>query len=126
MATQEEVDNLDLVGKSPLPAPKTDASNFNEQEKYLYEHHLQNLADPVNNDDGSYSTLRAFTTTIDGRAYILPSVWNGKLLDPDKTKPPVESIAAAQSGGPRQIPVLRHGGSGPCSLRTDARRYRTG
>lgn len=56
------------------------------EETALYQHHLKNLTGngKVMNADGSVSTVYSITETIDGKVYTLPSVWNGKILEPDE------------------------------------------
>lgn len=53
---------------------------LNDQEKSLYRRHLDNLygTGKVKNPDGSISTIRQTTVTIDGRTYNMPTVWDGK------------------------------------------------
>lgn len=59
-----------------------DKLGLNAQEQYFYNYHRRNLANLGKggfvHDDGSVSTVIAGVHTIDGRAYILPSVWDGK------------------------------------------------
>lgn len=55
------------------------------QERYLYEHHVNNLLSgkAVNNADGSVSTVYSIGVQgPDGRTYNLPSVWDGRILSP--------------------------------------------
>lgn len=65
------------------------------QEEYLYRHHLDNLtgSGAVRNDDGSTSTIYNTTVEIDGRTYLIPTIWDGKTLSPD------EAIARAEAVG---------------------------
>ena len=59
-----------------------DVSTFTPQEKFLYEHHLQNLAMPeAQNEDGTHSSLLATTMSFGDKTYILPSIYNGKRFD---------------------------------------------
>jgi hypothetical protein len=59
--------------------------NLTPEETALYQHHLKNLTGngKVMNADGSVSTIYAITETIDGKTYTLPTVWGGKILEPD-------------------------------------------
>jgi hypothetical protein len=77
------------------PAPSPDMANFNAamqqmklnpQEQSLYQMHLQNLHGPggVDNADGSRSTLYQITAEIGGKTYVLPTVWNGQILQPEQ------------------------------------------
>jgi hypothetical protein len=76
------------------------ALGLNEQERALYQHHLNNLNGPggVDNADGSRSTVRQMAVGIDGKTYNLPTVWNGKVL------PPKEAIAQAEKIGFDKFP----------------------
>lgn len=61
------------------------ALGMTPQEKNLYQRHLSNLrgAGGVDNPDGSRSSLYQTTVTLDnGRAYTIPTVWDGKILPP--------------------------------------------
>lgn len=79
MATQEEVDNL---FKSPLPNPPTDTSTMNPQERFLYDFHQQNLAQPeAANPDGTHSSLLATTMSFGDKTYLLPSIYKGVRYD---------------------------------------------
>lgn len=55
------------------------------QEENLYYHHLNNLngTGKVMNPDGSISTIYSTTVGLNGRHYTLPTVWEGKILEPD-------------------------------------------
>jgi len=55
------------------------------QERNLYESHLANLwgSGGVNNPDGSRSTVLNVTTGIDGKYYVLPTVYDGRILQLD-------------------------------------------
>ena len=48
--------------------------------------HLTNLYGKggVNNPDGSRSTLYQMTAEINGKTYVLPTVWNGQILSPQQ------------------------------------------
>lgn len=91
---------------SSLPAADA-ALNLNAQEKALYRRHLANLTGSggVDNDGsdpkapaGSRSTLFVNTFGIGGKTYVIPSVWNGKVLSPD------ESLARAKKEGLDKFP----------------------
>lgn len=76
------------------------ALSLTPQERALYQRHLGNLygSGGVNNPDGSRSTLYNVTADIDGRSYVLPSVYDGKILHPDA------AIDRAVSQGLDQFP----------------------
>jgi hypothetical protein len=78
-------------------APSYDMTNYNAantqlklnpQEQALYQMHLQNLhgAGGVDNPDGSRSTLYQTTFELDGKNYVIPTVWGGKILTPDQAQ----------------------------------------
>jgi hypothetical protein len=55
------------------------------QEEYLYQHHLANLAKGgVRNPDGSVSTIFNITAEIEGKTYVLPTVWDNQIVSPDE------------------------------------------
>lgn len=70
---------------SQLQAADT-AMKLAPEEKALYQRHLGNLigAGGVDNPDGSRSTLFATTVGVDDRTFIIPTVWDGKILPPDQ------------------------------------------
>lgn len=56
------------------------------QESYLYQHHLDNLIGEgkVIQPNGDISTmLQVVVTGPDGKFYNIPTVWDGKILEPD-------------------------------------------
>ena len=64
------------------------------QEQYAYRHHLANLdRGGVPHDDGSLSSFLNITADFDGRTYILPTVWDNKIVPED------EAIERARQGG---------------------------
>lgn len=63
------------------------ALRFTPQERALYERHLANLTGPgkVEHPDGSVSTLYQMNVQgPDGLHYNIPSVYNGKILQPQQ------------------------------------------
>lgn len=59
--------------------------NLSPQEQNLYDHHLENLRKGgVKNPDGSTSTVRNITSEIDGKHYVIPTVWNNQIVSPDQ------------------------------------------
>ena len=77
-------------GSTPLPIKDNleaanEAMSLSKQERDLYTRHLNNLYGNggVDNPDGSRSTLYQSTVNgPDGKVYSIPTVWNGKILDP--------------------------------------------
>jgi hypothetical protein len=54
------------------------------EEKNLYQHHLGNLAQGgVKRPDGKTSSLLAATIEVDGKTYVIPTVWDNKIISPD-------------------------------------------
>lgn len=75
--------------------------NLTSQERSLYQRHLDNLNGPgkVLHDDGSISTLYQMSIGGgNGRTYNIPSVYEGKILEPD------EAIQRAKSAGLENFP----------------------
>lgn len=70
------------------------------EEKNLYDTHLRNLIGPggVDNEDGSRSTVKSMMVEFDDRTFVLPTVYNGKILDQD------EAIAKAKEIGLDKFP----------------------
>lgn len=70
------------------------------QEKYLYEHHLANLSrGGVKNRDGTISTVLSIGVQIDGREYVIPTVWDNKIV-----ANPAEAIERAKAVGLDKFP----------------------
>ena len=83
------------MGNMPA-APGMAGLNLTPQELYLYGHHAGNVqgGSAVKNADGSTSTLYAMSVEgPSGRTYMLPTVWDGKIL------PPREAIKRAAAIG---------------------------
>lgn len=54
--------------------------NLTKEEQYLYETHLRNLIEqPVVNKNGSISTLQEITKAYNGKIYLIPTIWGGKV-----------------------------------------------
>lgn len=69
------------------------------QEQFAYQHHLGNLAKGgVHNPDGSTSTFYSITKEIGGRTYVLPTVWDNQIIEPD------EAVKRAIAGGLEKWP----------------------
>jgi hypothetical protein len=56
--------------------------DWTPQERYLYQHHLGNFRrGGVPHPTGEISTVYSRGMDLNGRYYILPSVWNGELIN---------------------------------------------
>jgi len=74
-----------------------------EQEQNLYQHHLDNLRKGgVRMPQGGLASLQAITASIDGRSYILPTIWDNKKLPHD------EAIKRAEESGLDKFPHYRN------------------
>ena len=74
---------LQQQSKEAVPTDK----GLSPQEQYLYQHHLNNLTHGgyVLQDQGrSVSTIYNTTVEQDGKTYVIPTVWNGKILSEDE------------------------------------------
>jgi len=58
--------------------------DLNEPEQQLYAMHLRNLSAGGVPNQGKTSTLFASTFEIEGRHYVIPTVWNGAIVSPDQ------------------------------------------
>ena len=72
-------------GSAPFEKQAIQSLGLNKQEQALYRRHLANLTGSggVDNPDGSRSTLFAATFEIEGKTFVIPTVWRGKILKPD-------------------------------------------
>jgi hypothetical protein len=61
------------------------AMALDAQEEALYRRHLANVVGPggITQPSGQRSTLEIMTREIDGRTYLIPTVWDGKELQPE-------------------------------------------
>lgn len=73
---------------------------LNPQEQALYQRHLQNLSKGgvTSNDGETTSTLKASIVGFDDKSYIIPRVWDGKILSND------EAIERAKAEGIEKFP----------------------
>lgn len=99
--------NYVTVGGSPAKGAQDDnfaaanaTLNLSPQEQALYQRHLTNLKGPggVTNADGSRSTIRNITAEIDGRTYVVPTVYDGKIVSDD------EAVTRAKAAGLQSFP----------------------
>lgn len=71
-------------GNVNLKDTATKSLGLNQQEQYLYQHHLDNLAKGgVPNSRGT-STILAHTVGFGKKTYIIPSVWNNQIVSLDQ------------------------------------------
>lgn len=81
---------LDMIARNAPPkyrnAPGQQLpEDWTPQEQYLYQHHLNEFRrGGVPHASGDISTVYSTGQTIDGRYYILPSVWDGQILNEDQ------------------------------------------
>jgi hypothetical protein len=78
-----------------------DMPSMNEQEKNLYAHHLNNLSHGgyvLQNQGKDVSTVFNVTAEVGGKTYIIPTVWNGKIL------PPQQAVQMAMQQGIDKFP----------------------
>jgi hypothetical protein len=76
-------DALSQVPTSPHFDAAMSEMKLNNQEQFLYQTHLRNLAGGgVANPAGGTSSLFAATFDVDGRTYVIPTVWNGQIVPP--------------------------------------------
>ena len=49
----------------------------------ITKHHFENIAKgkAVENEDGSLSTVKTITVEVDGRELLIPTVWDGEIVD---------------------------------------------
>jgi len=98
-------------GGEPIVTDLAEQSNFynaDEQlklspaEKHLYKHHLGNLhMGGVHNDDGTTSTALAKTFGFGDRTYLIPTVWDNKIVGDD------EAVRRAQKQGVDYFPSYK-------------------
>lgn len=74
---------LDYAEGGRVPRDYADRLDLTDEERRLLRHHLDELAHPVVNDDGSISTvLQMPARGPDGRYHNIPRVWDGEVLEP--------------------------------------------
>jgi hypothetical protein len=76
---------------------------LNKREQALYRWHLDNLwgSGGVTGEMGNRSTLMATTVGFGGRTYLIPTVWDGKIVDED------EAVLRAKKMGLRNFPQYK-------------------
>jgi hypothetical protein len=73
------------LGQGSMKGIATKEMGLNEQEQFLYQHHLDNLAKGgVKSKGGQTSTLLAVTVGEGGKTSIVPTVWDGKIVSQDQ------------------------------------------
>ena len=74
--------------------------NLTDQEKALYQRHLNNLWGPggVDHPNGARSTLFQTTVGVGDKTYNIPTVWGGKIVEP------MEAFKRAQAEGLEKFP----------------------
>jgi hypothetical protein len=72
------------------------------QEQFLYQTHLENLAEGgVPNPAGGLSTLFVSTHQVGGKTYVVPNVWDGAIVEPR------EGLMRAMAVGLEKFPAYR-------------------
>ena len=81
----------------------SESLDLNGRERKLYERHLKNLwgSGGVTGEMGNRSTLMATTVGFGGRTYLIPTVWDGKILSDE------QAILRAKREGLRNFPQYR-------------------
>ncbi|HEX4044007.1 MAG TPA: hypothetical protein VHY10_20090 [Xanthobacteraceae bacterium] len=99
-ARREITDSPRLVPGDTNRAAAISAMKLTPQETALYDRHLKNLygAGGVDNADGSRSTLYEITAGFGNKTYVLPTVWDGKILPAD------QAIERAKADGLDKFP----------------------
>jgi hypothetical protein len=72
--------------------------NMSSEEQFLYNHHLGNLRRGGIRGNGGASTYKGITAEIDGRVYMLPTIWDNKRLSEE------ESVRRAKEVGLDKFP----------------------
>jgi hypothetical protein len=73
------------LGQGSMKGIATKEMGLNEQEQFLYQHHLDNLAKGgVPSKGGQTSTLLAVTVGEGDKTSIVPTVWDGKIVSQDQ------------------------------------------
>jgi hypothetical protein len=68
---------------SPAFTAAKDILGLTPQEQNLYQLHLHNLSQGGVPNQGQTSTLFSATFEIGGKTYVIPTVWNGQILEPN-------------------------------------------
>jgi hypothetical protein len=74
------------LGQGSMKGIATKEMGLNEQEQFLYQHHLDNYAKGgVSSAGGTKtSTVLAITVGQDDKTYVIPTVWNNKVVSKDQ------------------------------------------
>lgn len=86
------------------------ALHLTPEEKSLYQRHLSNLHGPggVDNPDGSRSTLFQTTVEHDGKFYVIPTVFDGKILwDKGAADPAAKAVDKVKQIGWDKFPSYK-------------------
>ncbi len=73
-----------ILNLAQAQSPEEKSFSMNPQEEFLYGLHKKNLASGGVPNQGKTSTLFAGTHEIDGKHYMLPGVWDGKIINDPK------------------------------------------
>jgi hypothetical protein len=73
------------LGQPNMKDIATKKMGLNEQEQFLYQHHLDNLAKGgVPSAGGKTSTILGITVGQDDKTSVIPTVWDNKVVSPDQ------------------------------------------
>jgi hypothetical protein len=73
------------LGQGSMKGIATERLGLNEQEQFLYQHHLDNLAKGgVSSAGGKTSSLLAITVGQDDKTSIIPTIWDNKIVSKDQ------------------------------------------
>jgi hypothetical protein len=83
---QAEQEAIQKMGPKPnMKDIATKEMGLNEQEQFLYQHHLDNYAKGgVKQPTGETSTIKNITVESDGKTFVIPTVWDNKIVSNDQ------------------------------------------
>lgn len=95
--------SLNQTAREQIMREASNELKLNTRERKLYERHLKNLwgSGGVTGEMGNRSTLMATTVGFGGRTYLIPTVWDGKILSDE------QAILRAKREGLRNFPQYR-------------------
>jgi hypothetical protein len=86
-------EQLPSWGQPNMKAVATKKLGLSDEEQFLYQHHLDNLAKGgVAAPGGKTSTILAQTVESDGKHYVIPTVWDNKIVSGDQATKNAQAI----------------------------------